>query len=231
MDTLRNYLNGVLMPYPDTEALHRLRERLLVDMEDKFRALRADGKSESEAIGIVISEFGDVDELMREARIERGEAGEPAFTPEYRVFEYLTWARNNARQIGLATGLIIISPAMTPWAGMAGVLFLFLCVAVAVGLYIRAGMSGGQARSVAAKARLSSEGGALVLQERQVNEPKHRNGIVLAVCLCILSVAPTAAFGAGGVTAMFLMIASAVYLFIVSGSMRAAYTKLLRKAA
>lgn len=238
MDTLRNYLNGVLMPYQDTEELHQLRERLLVDMEDKFRALRADGKSESEAIGIVISEFGDVDELMREARIERGEAGEPAFTPEYRVFEYLTWARKNARQIGIATGLVIISPSLTMFDAAMGVLFLLLCVALAVGLYVHAGMAGGQTRAIARGARLSKEGRALVRQEQQVNEPKFRGAIVLAVCLCILSVVPVSALGIShyyggvglGVVLLFWMIAAAVYLFIAAGSMRAAYTRLLRRS-
>ena len=41
-------------------------------MEDKYVELKAEGKSENEAIGIVISEFGNMEELIRELGI-RGE--------------------------------------------------------------------------------------------------------------------------------------------------------------
>ena len=39
---------------------------MLRTMEDKYEELKMEGKSENEAIGIVISEFGNIDELIDE---------------------------------------------------------------------------------------------------------------------------------------------------------------------
>ena len=40
-------------------------------MEDKYNELKSEGKSENEAIGIVISEFGNIDELINELDINQ----------------------------------------------------------------------------------------------------------------------------------------------------------------
>jgi hypothetical protein len=62
MNTIRNYLDNMFLGLPDTEEVIRAKKELLTMMEDKYNELKDSGKAENEAIGIVISEFGNLDE-------------------------------------------------------------------------------------------------------------------------------------------------------------------------
>ena len=63
METIRNYLNTMFAGLPDTPEVRRAYEELAAMMEDKYTELKEEGRSENEAVGIVISEFGNLDEL------------------------------------------------------------------------------------------------------------------------------------------------------------------------
>ena len=64
METLGNYLETMFSALPDTPAARQLKGEMLANMEEKFQDLTLrQGKSEAEAIGIIISEFGTIDEL------------------------------------------------------------------------------------------------------------------------------------------------------------------------
>lgn len=66
METIKNYLEMMFAPLPDTPEVRKIKEDLLSDMEEKYSELKGEGKSENEAVGTVISEFGNIDELMKE---------------------------------------------------------------------------------------------------------------------------------------------------------------------
>ena len=63
MNTIRNYLDNMFLRMPQTEEVKRAKKELLAMMEDKYNELKSSGSTENEAIGIVISEFGNLDEL------------------------------------------------------------------------------------------------------------------------------------------------------------------------
>ena len=63
METIRNYLESMFAGLPATAEVLRAKQELGAMMEDKYTELREEGKAENEAIGIVISEFGNLDEL------------------------------------------------------------------------------------------------------------------------------------------------------------------------
>lgn len=63
MNIIRNYLDNMFLGMPNTEEVARAKKELLAMMEDKYNELKDSGKTENEAIGIVISEFGNLDEL------------------------------------------------------------------------------------------------------------------------------------------------------------------------
>lgn len=69
MDTIREYLNNLFMGFPETPAVLRAKAELLEMMEDKYEECLSEGKSEKEAVGIVISEFGNIEELSEELGI------------------------------------------------------------------------------------------------------------------------------------------------------------------
>jgi len=66
METIRIYLENMFSRLPRTPEIIKLENDMLRTMEDKYEELKMEGKSENEAIGIVISEFGNIDELIDE---------------------------------------------------------------------------------------------------------------------------------------------------------------------
>ena len=69
METITAYVENVFRTLPTTNAIMRAKEEILSNMLDKYNELKADGKSEHEAVGIVISEFGNIDELLEEMNL------------------------------------------------------------------------------------------------------------------------------------------------------------------
>ena len=61
METIKNYLESMFLNLPNTPEVYKAKNELLQMMEDKYTELKGSGKSENEAIGIVISEFGNLD--------------------------------------------------------------------------------------------------------------------------------------------------------------------------
>lgn len=70
MEAIREYLNNLFMSLPETPAVLRAKAELLEMMEDKFEELIREGKSEKEAVGTVLSEFGNLEELAEELGID-----------------------------------------------------------------------------------------------------------------------------------------------------------------
>lgn len=66
METIRTYLENMFLSLPRTKDVLKAKEELLSMMEDKYSELKSDGKSENEAVGIVIAEFGNLQELADE---------------------------------------------------------------------------------------------------------------------------------------------------------------------
>jgi|GEM_PF-247120 len=60
MDVIKTYLDNVFAAFPQTEKLRALKGEMLAGMEEKYHALKNEGKSENEAIGGVIANFGRV---------------------------------------------------------------------------------------------------------------------------------------------------------------------------
>lgn len=70
METLKNYLESMFMNLPNTPEVRRAKDELWQMMEDKYSELIADGKSENEAIGTIIAEFGNLNEIAEELGIQ-----------------------------------------------------------------------------------------------------------------------------------------------------------------
>ena len=65
METIKNYLEAMFANMPNTDDVKKARNELLQMMEDKYNELIADGHSDNEAVGTVISEFGNLEELAK----------------------------------------------------------------------------------------------------------------------------------------------------------------------
>ena len=54
METIKIYLENMFKTLPNTAELRKLKGEILGNMEEKYQELKAEGKTENEAIGIVI---------------------------------------------------------------------------------------------------------------------------------------------------------------------------------
>lgn len=70
MEAIREYLSNLFFNVPETPDVLRAKAELMEMMEDKYEELIKEGKSEEEAIGIVISEFGNLEELAKELGVD-----------------------------------------------------------------------------------------------------------------------------------------------------------------
>lgn len=114
MNTIRNYLDNMFLGLPNTEEVARAKKELLAMMEDKYNELKESGKTENEAIGIVISEFGNLDELgdtlgIREAITNKTEI--PIVSYE-EAMNYLEDSKAIAPKTALGVFFCIMSPSV-----------------------------------------------------------------------------------------------------------------------
>ncbi len=113
METIKNYLDNMFAGLPKTARVTDLKNDILTNMEEKYNELKSQGKSENEAIGIVISEFGNIDELVNELGIrnENGDITAPIVNRE-EVEDYLKVKKKVGLQVGVGVFLCIIAPAI-----------------------------------------------------------------------------------------------------------------------
>lgn len=254
METIRNYLDNLFASLPKTAKVLELKSNILANMEDKYNELKSQGKTENEAIGIVISEFGNIDELIDELGIQKNTdvPQGPLVTPG-EVECYLQVKRINGLQIGIGVLLCILAPAtlillstlaengviFTTLGGeaayMPGLIALFLLITVAVGIFIYSGMKFEHYKYMEDGVQLPFDVEASLKQQYQSYNPTYYLCVIIGVCLCVLSpltLICASLFGDDiteySVSVMLTIIAIAVFLFITSGSIREGYEKLLK---
>ena len=112
MDTIKTYLDNMFLNLPKTDEINSLKNDLLNNMEDKYNELKAQGKTENEAIGIVISEFGNIDELINEMGIKIDEPDENSrILSMEEVRDYLNVKKVTGKNIAIGVLLCILSSA------------------------------------------------------------------------------------------------------------------------
>jgi hypothetical protein len=159
MDTIKTYLDNMFASLPRTNEIMKVKADLSANMEDKYNELKAEGKSENEAIGIVISEFGNIDELIKELGIEIHKQAQGEVLPEltdHDVNEYMEVSTKSGKIIGVGVVLCMLGAAFLILTNqliddgimtgisqglgdIIGLIPLLVLVAIAVGLFIYSG--------------------------------------------------------------------------------------------
>lgn len=124
METIRSYLDNMFARLPMNGRLQAVKADLLQNMEEKYNELKAAGRSENEAVGIVISEFGNIEELLEEmglssvyppsAPVPVSMPSPPpaAVLPAGEAEAYLRLQTRSAGLCAVATALCILAPAV-----------------------------------------------------------------------------------------------------------------------
>ena len=247
MNAIKNYLDNMFRNLPNTEEVRRAKSELLQMMEDKYEELISEGKTENEAVGIVISEFGNLDELaeslgIQEAVTENPDEDKPMLSMD-RVKEYLE--ANNLVSIlkPLAIALCIFCsafPIITDMIKFAnfdaiGVTLLLLAICGAVMLFIFTGTKKKEFAEVEKKeCSLSIESAEYVRSERKSFKSSYGLMSSIGIGLCILSILNIIVIGSisfinsSFVVVLFLLfIALGVFLITSANSKMDGYDKLL----
>lgn len=156
MEAIRNYLESMFANLPNTPDVIKAKDELWQMMEDNYEELIAQGKSENEAVGTVISEFGNIDDLELNLEKEYQEVGLKAPTEPIvrRIIgraeaeQYLNINASSALMIALGVFLCITSVIGCILFDSIGVLMLMLFVVGAVALFIVGGQRKGQAEEI-----------------------------------------------------------------------------------
>ena len=246
MNAIRNYLDNMFRNLPNTEEVRRAKSELLEMMEDKYEELIKEGKTENEAVGIVISEFGNLDELadslgISEAVAENPDESKPMLSLD-RVKEYLSMMSQHSMLVPLAIGLCIFSVAFNILADaipgcpeFVGVLLMFLSIGVAVGLFIYEGIRKNEYKEVYKKeCSLSIESAEYVRGIRKSYKSTYALMSSFGICLCILSILNPIIIGSipfinddFGAALFFLFIALGVFLITSANIRMNGYDRLL----
>lgn len=148
MDTIRSYLESMFKNLPLTDKVMRAKSELLQMMEDKYTELIKEGKSENEAVGIVISEFGNLEDLVDDLGIKDIYTEQRTEKKNRRLlsFDEIKMFIEKRRKAAILTGLGVfccicstISPILGEAANIGEVIHIpvmFLTVGIGVILFI-----------------------------------------------------------------------------------------------
>lgn len=70
MSKVTDYIDNLFFLMPRTDAAAEMRQKLIESAEDKYEALLSWGKNQDEALGIVVSEFGSMEEICAELGVD-----------------------------------------------------------------------------------------------------------------------------------------------------------------
>ena len=255
MDTIKSYVESVFVQLPRTPEMQQLKEDMLTNMEDKYLQLKSEGQSENEAIGTVLSEFGNIDEIIEEYNLEKASEEvdkDSVFLSEDEVEDFMQ--HRTKFGLGIATGvaLCILAPAVmllfnevanffsfTTAANMDGIdllsiIPLFIFIAIAVGIFIIFGLKEEQYNLDKKVVILEPSTRIHLDREMQEFKPSFAKAIAAGVILCIL--APISLLlaivllgddNAWSVIFLLGFVSVGVFLFVFYGVLYSTYEKLL----
>ncbi|MEA4931743.1 MAG: permease prefix domain 1-containing protein [Anaerolineaceae bacterium] len=259
MEAIKSYLENMFLHLPKTAEVMRAKEELAQMMEDKYSQLRSEGRTDNEAVGQVISEFGNLEELAETLGIPQEVRDLEADTKDIalsdaEVERYLQVSKETGKRIALGVGLILLGVANLIFlnalaergyvaekiAQAAGVGGLLLMIALAVYIFIMAGVKSGKYENLETTiVKIDPYLHDRIVQMKEDYRPDFARRIAGGVGLILLSVVAlvtVAILEVGGefavmllVCVLLLAIGSAVGLFISAGSEMEAYDKLLNE--
>ncbi len=257
METIRNYLETMFMNLPSSPEIYRAKNELWQMMEDKYTELLENGKSENEAVGTVIAEFGNLDELAEDLGIaqflqqeSKVPQGKPF--PLETVKEYLADKAKNAFYTALGVFFCIISVcgpiffgALAEYFDADGILgatggcSLFVLAAVGVGILVYSGVRISKWKNIGQEHYVTDFSTTeYIHQEMEKYKGTHALLLTVGIVLCILSVIPPMIMDEFSAYSeiwdycsgafLFLMVGIGVFLIVMSSMKLDSYNTLLR---
>lgn len=236
---------------PNTPEVLHAKNELWQMMEDKYNELIADGKSDNEAVGTVISEFGNLDEISEDLGIKNVVSNKEDITRRHvtmdEIKRYLHERINYAYKLALGVLLCIISPAGAIFCDAIdisyafGIIFLMGSIAAAVMLFVYSSII--MHRWDFLKHELCTIDFATtnyVHEQKEKYVPTYALLMTIGIVLCVVSFVPAAVIDeldisfhgfdmddiSGGI--LFLLVAIGVFMIVLCSSINNTYESILK---
>jgi hypothetical protein len=252
METIYTFLENLFKGLPQTKALKKAKDDLYQIMIEKYLDYKEDGKSENEAVGLVISEFGNIDEILETFNIEIDPDKKSArIISENEADNFMETKSENSTRIALgvflcivSAGLLILLDTLLPeWlpnlttfqANLLAVIVFFVMILTAVGLFIYSGLQLSQKAKIFLKDfELSDE--ALIKMEKghQDYQKSYHQGLLFGVLIIMSSIiAFVLSQISDSVTKYlvfvgFVLVGMGVFILVKVGIMHGGYSQLLK---
>ncbi len=138
METIRNYLEAMFANMPNTPEVIRAKDELWQMMEDNYEELIAQGKTENEAIGTVIAEFGNINDLDLNLGTEVlvQDNTEKRYIDSDTAKHYIEAMEKRGFRIGIAVMLCITCVIWPILFNGLGAIGMFAQIGIAVAIFI-----------------------------------------------------------------------------------------------
>lgn len=241
----QQYIDRMFRSLPETEEIIRLKNNLYQQAIQRHQELIGQGKTESETFGTIVIEIGERDDLLKNLGYDHEEdLINSSLSSIEDAKSYLAMTHTESKKIALGVLLILIGAGLVPTMqtlnfGGLGVILLLVLVALAVGMFIMAGMKlesskyGDERQGVI---YISDTDYSLIEKQYLLFKEENRFRIPLGVMLCILSPIPLLVFGfmdaefyaeRFGVVILTTLVGIGVYQFIRYGMLDSAFQKIL----
>lgn len=201
MEAIKNYLETMFATLPNTPEVLKAKFELEQMMEDKYTELKNEGKTENEAIGTVIAEFGNLDELASDLGIDSYVSKPQRIMQNILSFdtakEFLAAHSKHAFRIALGVLLCILCPCpviVTSVIGSSaslGIVLMFVMISIAVGIFIYSGQPISRYKQLYHHSYILDYSTAEYVRAQQENyRTTHTLQLTVGVVLCILCVVP-----------------------------------------
>ena len=243
METIKNYLESMFANLPNTSQVVRAKNELLSMMEDKFSELIAEGKPQNEAVGIVISEFGNLQELAESLGIENVIGGadieERRLVTNEEARDYIYEASQSRMLIGIGVMLFIFSPIFPIIWDEIGAALLLVVVSMGIGLFVWASIRMSQWKFLDnTPCCIDYSTAEFIYVAKKNNMMSKALMFTIGIMFCIVSVVPVMVFDGLfsakdyynviiGPAMLFIIVGIGALLIIASTAKDSAYTKLL----
>ncbi|MBQ6574468.1 MAG: hypothetical protein IJL90_00015 [Lachnospiraceae bacterium] len=244
METIKSYLEAMFAAMPNTAEVRKAKAELLQMMEDKYNELIANGQNENTAVGTVISEFGNLDELaeglglvkvVEETRTRESE------TPRRNVGidevkGFIENRRKKALLLALGVFFCIVSVACPilfgERYGAVSVLLMFVCIALGVGFIVYSSYVDSNWKFLKTElCRIDMATADYVKEKLRSFEPVRALCVTIGVILFIICWVPNMFYVEGSYYApalMFVLIGLGVLLIVYSSKIRSGYEILMQ---
>ena len=246
MNAIEQHIKYLFQDLPETDEIKRIKNDLHLNAMDRFDELIANGKAESEALGTIIIEMGDRDDLLQGFGYNQDQDLRDYSTNTLTEAKYIIEAyRDESNKIALGILMILVGAGLIPTLDTfnlvsIGIVLLLVFVALAVGLFIYGGM---RLESVEESLHDEDKEFYLTDEDYRIVEDQYRDfkesnrfRIPLGVMLSIASAVPIILFGfygsdflieRYGVLLLVTLVGLGVYQFVKYGMVDTAYQKVL----